>query len=297
VPTSKIIANFISDTMFAALADESSPPSPIQTPPRAKDPPEAALPSVQAGLTHAHEDHLPTAPPTPTTTMMPLPPPLEDAPLTQEWSTSHPDNSKKKRSRLAYVNKGILATRELFLNSDEDISVCEDPTYLVGKVLSAPRKGVTDEFSLYWDRSALPPSFANVKLRETVHKDDVKKVGQLRIARHQFDADYPDGSLPPALMTVEMRKIPKNKQSTSRSNGHLSSKKTNASTNINIAAADSTPQRRSRLITELRMTPAVRIDNQFDTPTPDDEVGTSIKQHKGNISTGIQFANITSIVC
>jgi hypothetical protein len=96
--------------MFAALADESSPPSPIQTPPRAKDPPEAAFTPVLAGLTHAHEDHLPTAPPNPTTTMMPLPPPLEDAPLTQEWSTSHPDNSKKKRSRLAYVNKGILAT-------------------------------------------------------------------------------------------------------------------------------------------------------------------------------------------
>eukprot|EP00804_Cyclotella_cryptica_P002240 CCRYP_019741-RA/>CCRYP_019741-RA protein AED:0.59 eAED:0.51 QI:0/0/0/0.33/0/0.33/3/0/370 len=76
-------------------------------------------------------------------------------------------------------------------------------------------------------------------------------------------------------MTVEMRKKPKNKQSTSRSNGQLSSKKTNASTNINIAAADSTPQRRSRLMTELRMTPAVRIDNQFDTPTADDDDGSN----------------------
>ena len=101
--TSKIKANYSSDTMFAAPADESSPPSPIQTPPRAKDPPEAALTPVLAGLTPAHDDHLPTALPTPTTTMMPLPPPLEDAPLTQEWSTSQQDNSKKKRSRLAYV--------------------------------------------------------------------------------------------------------------------------------------------------------------------------------------------------
>ena len=78
--------------MFAAPADESSPPSRIQTPPRAKDPPEAALTPVLAGLTPAHDDHLPTALPTPTTTMMPLPPPLEDAPLTQEWSTSQQEN-------------------------------------------------------------------------------------------------------------------------------------------------------------------------------------------------------------
>jgi len=137
--------------MFAAPDDESSPPSPNQTPPRAKDPPEAALtatrtPVQKVGLTPAYEHHLPPPLPTTTTPMMPLSPPLDDAPQTQEWSHSQQDNSKKKRSRLAYVNKGILASRELFLDSDEGIAICEDETYLVGKVLSSPRKGVSDEF-------------------------------------------------------------------------------------------------------------------------------------------------------
>jgi hypothetical protein len=182
--------------MFAAPDDESSPPSPIQTPPRAKDPPKPAPTPVQAGLTPAYDNHLPPPLPTTiTTTIMPLPPPLDDSPQTQ-GSYSQQDNSKKKRSRLAYVNKGILASRELFLDSDEDIPSCEDETYLVGKVLSAPRKEVTDEFTLYWDRAALPSSLANVKLRLTVHKDDTEQVGRLRIAQNQFDADYPDGTLP-----------------------------------------------------------------------------------------------------
>ncbi|KAL3780338.1 hypothetical protein HJC23_008268 [Cyclotella cryptica] len=153
--------------------------SPIQTPPRVKDPPEAALTPVQAGLTPAHDNHLPLPLPTTTTPMMPLPPPLDDAPQTQDLSNSQQDNSKKKRSRLAYVNKGILASQELFLDSDEDIALCKDETYLVGKVLSAPRKGVTDEFTLHWDRAALSSSLANIKLRRTVHKDDTEQVGRL----------------------------------------------------------------------------------------------------------------------
>jgi len=237
-----------SDTMFAAPDDESSPPSPIETPPQANNPPEASLTPVQVGLMLAHDNHLPPPLPTTTTTIMPVL--LDDAPQTQEWSNSPQDNSKKKRSRLAYVNKETLATRELFLDSDKDITGCEDATYLVGKVLSAPRKGVTDEFSLYWDISALPPSLANIKLREAVHKDDMEKVGRLRIARHQFDADYPDGTLPTSLMSVQTRKKAKNKQSTAQSNVQLSNKKAKASRNSNIAVADSSPQRQSQLITE-----------------------------------------------
>ncbi len=99
VKTAKFTAYYSSDTMFAAPDDESSPPCPNQTPPRAKEPPEAALtatrtPVQKVGLTPAYEDHLPPPLPTITTPMMPLSLPLDDAPQTQEWSNSQQDNSK-----------------------------------------------------------------------------------------------------------------------------------------------------------------------------------------------------------
>jgi hypothetical protein len=81
--------------------------------------------------------------------------PNHDAPQTQEWLLSQSqDNAKRSRIHLSYINKGILATKSLFLSSDNESNAeNEDDVYLIGKILSAPRKGCSDTFKIEWDQS------------------------------------------------------------------------------------------------------------------------------------------------
>ena len=60
---------------------------------------------------------------TTTTTAIPALPPFNDTPQTQEWSSFSQDNAKRNRTQISYVNKGILASQTLFLDSDTKVDV------------------------------------------------------------------------------------------------------------------------------------------------------------------------------
>jgi len=167
--------------MSSASDAESSPPSPIPSPQRAKDPPEMTVATSLPFVNHPRNPpHPPVAALEPTAPLNGIPPvpalrtaPLDDdashsqhdAPQTQEWSTSTSKDTRKTRTGMAYLHKGLSAPKELFLDSNEAAdSHEEDDDYLVGKIMSVPRKGVTDEFTIPWDKSSLPPSMANMKL-------------------------------------------------------------------------------------------------------------------------------------
>ena len=202
--------------MSSASDAESSPPSPIPSPQRAKDPPEMTVATSLPFVNHPRNPpHTPVADLLPTAPLNGIPPvpalrtaPLDDdashsqhdAPQTQEWSTSTSKDTRKTRTGMAYLHKGLSAPKELFLDSNEAAdSHEEDDVYLVGKIMSVPCKGVTDVFKILWDKSSLPLSMANVKLRHTVDKSDTNLVAILKIARCKFDAEYPDGRLPSSL--------------------------------------------------------------------------------------------------
>jgi hypothetical protein len=181
--------------MMTFSDNESSSPSPISSPPSAKDPPEIALPAADLGvnllqdkmlcphqeieLSVASDDEVPPLPAT-TTMTIPTIPPFDDAPQTQEWSSNSQDNAKRNRTRISYVNKGILACQTLFLHSDNKVNgEQEEVVFLLRKFLSAPRKGVSEKFKIAWDLSSFPSSMTKYKLRSSVDRSDHEKVSLL----------------------------------------------------------------------------------------------------------------------
>ena len=250
--------------------NESSLPSAVSSPPRAKDPPEIALLAPDLGVDLPQEEMLcphqeiepivdldnemPTLPTTTTMTALTVLP-FEDAPQTQEWSSNSLDIPKKNRPRISYVNRGILASRTLFLHSDDEFDEeQEEELFLVGKVLSAPRKGVCDVFQIAWDRSSLPSSMTNYKLRSSVDRSDHEKVTLLRSARFYFDEKYPEGNLPPAIHSLTIKnssKKKKSKRNTNEVSMVSSAKKARKRDNppaTGPPVMDSSPQRRSRVL-------------------------------------------------
>ena len=206
--------------------NKSSRPSLIPSPLRVEDPQEITLPRAESGinpcndkpfcpfqepeLTAASNDDLPPLP-TPTTNILPVLPPLDGAPQPQEWPSYLQDNVKRNRTQLSYVNKGILASKILFLDSDNKIDCEEEEVYLIGKKLFAPRTGISEEYNIVWGRSSIPSSMSKCKLRSYVDKSDHDKVSLIRTACFYFDDKYHDGNIPALLHSLTNKNISKNK--------------------------------------------------------------------------------------
>ena len=112
-----------------------------------------------------------------------------------------------------------MASQTLFLDSDNEVNgKQEEEVFLIGKVLSAPRKGVSEEFKITWDRFSLPSLMTKYKLRSYVDRSDHDKVSLLRTARSYFDDKYPEGNLPAVLHSLTNKNISKKKKSKRNTN-------------------------------------------------------------------------------
>ena len=112
-----------------------------------------------------------------------------------------------------------MASQTLFLDSDNEVDgEQEEEVFLIGKVLSAPRKGASEEFKVTWDQSSLPFSMTKYKLRSYVDRSDHDKVSFLQTARSYFDDKYSEGNLTAVLHSLTNKNISKYKKSKRNTN-------------------------------------------------------------------------------
>jgi hypothetical protein len=130
------------------------------------------------------------------------------------------------------MNRCIRATKSFFLLSPEGNLYTEinSHAYLNGKIISVPRKGITD-YKIIWDTSFLLHLVIDEsKLRCSISREHKDAVSCLKRAHVLFDEVYPGGPTT-GLLSVDK---PKAKKKVSQKTVQGSQQSTVPATNVSV---------------------------------------------------------------